>query len=86
LGIDRLNNSKFLPESLRIASLKALLDMGYERQIVLSQDCVAGLPHYERGYLHVTNHVIPTLRESGVPEAAIDQMMVHNPRRILAGV
>jgi phosphotriesterase-related protein len=85
LGIDRLNNDQFLPEPLRIAALRALLDLGYENQIVLSQDCVAGLAHYERGYRHVTDHVLPALREAGVSEAAIEQMMVHNPRRILAG-
>ena len=36
-------------------------------------------------YLHVSEDVIPALREAGVTEAQIREMTVDTPRRILTG-
>jgi phosphotriesterase-related protein len=85
LGIDRLSNEKFLPERLRMASLFALLSMGFEHQIVLSQDCAACMSHYQVGYLHIPETVVPALRRAGVTAETIEAMLVGTPRRVLAG-
>jgi len=41
----------------------------------------AGIPIF--GYSHVPRNIVPRLRQAGVSEAAIQQMLVENPRRLL---
>jgi len=36
-------------------------------------------------YLLVSNTVLPMLREAGVPDEAIDEMLVANPQRFFSG-
>ena len=36
-------------------------------------------------YTHITDDVLPTLREHGVDEAQITAMLVHNPARYFTG-
>jgi phosphotriesterase-related protein len=84
LGYDRMGYEMFLPERIRMACLTALLRLGYERQIVLSHDIVAGTPHLDMSY--VVDVVVPGLLEAGISQAAIDTMLFENPKRILAGV
>jgi phosphotriesterase-related protein len=85
LGYDRMGYEVFLPERVRMAALVTLLRMGYEDQIVLSHDVVAGSPttHVELSY--VPKVVVPALRAAGVTQTAIDTMMIANPRRIIGG-
>jgi phosphotriesterase-related protein len=40
---------------------------------------LATMPNWN--YQHIGNDVLPALREAGVPETQIDQMMTDNPRR-----
>jgi predicted metal-dependent phosphotriesterase family hydrolase len=37
-------------------------------------------------YLFITRKVLPRLREMGVPEEAVNQIMVDNPRRFFEGL
>jgi phosphotriesterase-related protein len=51
-------------------------------------DFMVGDPFFEReeaDYLHVTNVILPQLRERGLADADIDRIMVENPVRWLAG-
>jgi phosphotriesterase-related protein len=84
LGYDRMGYEMFLPERIRMACLIELLRMGFERQIVLSHDIVGGSPHIDMSY--VIDVVVPKLLEAGIAQAAIDTMLLENPKRILAGV
>jgi phosphotriesterase-related protein len=64
---------------------------GYADRMVLSQDAACFidwidpqvqtmfLPNWH--YLHIEQDVLPALRERGVTEEQIDQMLVANPRR-----
>jgi phosphotriesterase-related protein len=63
---------------------------GYAERMVLSHDAschidwidpalAAAMPDWH--YLHLHDDVLPALRERGVTEAQIDQMLVDNPRR-----
>jgi phosphotriesterase-related protein len=72
----------------KMAGLYKLIQAGYSKQIVLGTD-VCGRTMLRRGgalgYLRLTTFAIPTLRDvCGVPEAAIRQIMIENPARILA--
>jgi phosphotriesterase-related protein len=71
----------------RIACLVRLLDAGRASQLLLSHDICSRLQlHYYRGpgYDHVTTTIADRLRLAGASAADIDQMLIANPRRLLA--
>lgn len=75
------------PDWKRLAAVVSLIREGYGGQTVLATD--AGLKTQHRrygghGYKHLTEFVLPTLKEVGVSEYAIRQMTVENPARLLA--
>jgi phosphotriesterase-related protein len=83
-----------LPE--RVETIRTLCERGYASQIVLSHDVILHNDRVDyqsprgedRPYWHIThvsNDVIPALREAGVSEADIALMTVYTPARILGG-
>jgi len=90
LGMDRFGIDVILPTSDRVATVAALCKDGYADRIVLAHDAscfidwfnpdmikaIAPNWHYE----HISNDVIPALREAGVTEDQITTMMEANPR------
>jgi phosphotriesterase-related protein len=93
LGCDRYGIEHFNPTPDRIRTLIALVEAGYADRIHLSHDgaCfydfMAGNPFFADEHpdlLRVTNSLLPALRDAGVTQGQIDQMMVDNPRRFLA--
>jgi phosphotriesterase-related protein len=94
LGCDRFGIEHFNPLADRITTLLALLGEGYGNRVHLSHDAacfldfMVGDPAFageKPDYLLITNQVLPALRQAGVTEAQIDEMMIANPRRFLAG-
>ena len=92
LGFDRFNIPHFNPDERRIETVTMLIAEGYADRIHFSHDgaCfydfMVGNPFFEgevADYLHVTNVILPQLRERGVTDADIDRIMVDNPRRYL---
>jgi phosphotriesterase-related protein len=92
LGFDRFNIPHFNPDERRIETFLALLAEGYADRIHFSHDAacfydfMVGNPAFadERpDFLHLSNVILPKLRDAGVSDAAIDQIMVDNPRRWL---
>jgi phosphotriesterase-related protein len=95
IGMDRFGLDLMLPFEDRVATVAALCAEGYAERIVLSHDasCFTHnfevekkrelLPHWV--YTHLHDDVLPALRERGVTEDQIEQMLVTNPRAILAG-
>ncbi len=73
----------------KVAMILALLDAGYEEQILLASD-LAREPHLKRnwgpGYSLVLAVFVPKLRHAGVSEEIIHKILVDNPRRFLAFV
>lgn len=72
----------------RIVDLaRELVERGHADRLLLSQDVChnSQLTAYGgNGYVHLLKTFLPELRAAGVPEAAIHQMTVLNPARILA--
>jgi phosphotriesterase-related protein len=71
----------------RIDCLRRLLDAGCASQLLLSHDICSRiqLAHYGGpGYAHVPGTIVPRLRAEGISAAEIEQMLVSNPRRLLA--
>jgi phosphotriesterase-related protein len=90
LGLDRFNVEHFNPGARRIETLLALLAEGYGDRIHLSHDAACfmdfmiGDPAFadeQPNYLHISTKILPALRQEGVTDEQIDEMMVVNPRR-----
>lgn len=88
IGFDRLELDARPRRSERVATLATLCERGYADRVVLSHDNVAFNNWGAQGafasgvYLSIAEDVLPSLRERGVSDAQIDQMLVRNPRRI----
>ena len=62
---------------------------GYAEKMVLSQDAACYIDWIDPNvlafldkwnYLHISNDVLPYLRENGVTDGDIDKMLIENPR------
>lgn len=93
LGYDRFNIPHFNPDENRIETLTALLAEGYGDRVHLGHDAacfydfmVENPPFAEErpDYLHIPTRILPVLRERGVTQEQIDQMLVENPQRFFA--
>ena len=81
----------------RTETVKRLIDAGFAHRIMLGHDWAATLTIVSRerqeqrrqynpdSYLFITRNVLPRLRELGVPEETVTQIMVDNPRRFFEG-
>lgn len=89
LGYDCPGKTKYGPDELRIGVLKRLIEEGLGQQVLLGNDL--GRPSYWRHYGggpgldFVLKKHIPRLRAEGVAEEAIEDLLIHNPRRYLTG-
>jgi phosphotriesterase-related protein len=98
VAFDRWGLDVIFPDNLRRATLLGLLGLGFADRIVLSQDCNAQtmgrpfeLPDFVKplianwSYTHIFKNIIPKLKEAGVTDAQVGQMLVENPRNIFGG-
>jgi phosphotriesterase-related protein len=95
LGMDRFGLDPLCGFAARVDTVAALCELGYADRMVLSHDtsCYSHnfdpefrarqLPNWR--YTHISEDVMPALRERGVTEAQLATMLIDNPRRILAG-
>ncbi len=93
LGMDRFGIDVFNPTADRVRTIAALCDRGYADRMVLSHDAgcymdwfgpdpeVLGSVAPNWNYRHISDDVLPALRELGVTDAQFDQMLVENPKR-----
>jgi phosphotriesterase-related protein len=94
LGCDRFGIDHFNPTGDRIRTLAALVAEGYADRIHLGHDAgcffdfMTGDPFFadeKPDYLLISREVLPALRDEGVTEQQIDQMLVGNARRFFGG-
>ena len=95
LGFDRFGMEHVGRDEDRIRMLLQLLDAGYADRIVLSHDAAvfsrmtppswraAHVPSWTMSHLFET--ILPRLRAEGLDSATEHQLLVANPRRLLAG-
>lgn len=94
LGMDRFGLDIFNPTADRVRTIAALAERGYTDRMVLAHDAscfidyfgaahdavhAAAAPNWH--FEHISDDVLPALRESGVSDEQIRQMLVDNPRR-----
>ena len=92
IGMDRFGLDHLLPTGKRVAIIAKLCDLGFADRMVLSHDANCyidwfpmelirnNVPNWH--FRHISEDVLPALREAGVSDEQINQMMVENPRRI----
>jgi len=94
LGMDRFGIDHFATFRQRSDLVAEMCRRGYAGRMVLAHDTCCYIDWFGPGtlddlknwhYLHVSQDVLPYLREHGVPDSDIDAMLVTNPVRILAG-
>jgi phosphotriesterase-related protein len=94
LGQDRYGIEHFNPSADRLATTTALLAEGYAGQIQLGHDsaCFYDFMAYNPPFaderpdlLRIHNELLPALRENGVGDEQIEQMLVGNPRVFFSG-
>lgn len=86
LGFDCIGKARYRDDAIRLELLCAMVESGYEDQIVLSHDI--SKPDYlhaygGHGYGHLLGTFVPRLRER-LHETTIEKFLVHNARRALA--
>lgn len=93
LGMDRFGIDHFAPFEARASLVAELCRRGLADRMVLSHDTCCYIDWFAPGslddlkhwhYLHISQDVLPYLRDHGVSEEDIDAMLVRNPARILA--
>ena len=86
---DTVGKIKYLSDEKRIAFIKTCCEKSYSKQLLLSMD-ITRRSHLAAnggiGYAYLLDSFLPRLREAGVSEAAIEDMLVHNPDTIFKGV
>jgi phosphotriesterase-related protein len=94
LGMDRFGIDHLGSFQARSDLVAELCRRGLAGSMVLSHDCSCYIDWFAPGslddlrhwhYRHISQDVLPYLRDHGVAEDQIDQMLERNPARILAG-
>lgn len=75
----------FARDSERVGTIRTLLDEGYEKQILITNDiCLKIMLHHYggSGYDNILNNVVPVMRQQGIGEDMINLFLRENPRRL----
>ena len=95
IGMDRFGMDIMAPAQDRVDTVVRLCEAGYADRLTLSHDASFFsvnlepsvrsriMPNWHHRY--ISDQVLPEMRERGVSDATIEQIMVANPARILAG-
>ncbi len=95
VNFDRWGLDILYPDKLRKATLLEILKRGFSNRVVLSHDHIAhwlieqpDVPDFAKplianwSYTHIFKNIVPELKQAGVSDATISQLLVENPRKI----
>jgi phosphotriesterase-related protein len=99
LGMDRFGLDIFNPTDQRVATIVALCEQGYAEKMVLAHDASCYIDYFPGtegvaakeafspnwNFRHISEDVLPMLRERGVSDEQLQTMLVDNPRRYFGG-
>jgi phosphotriesterase-related protein len=95
IGMDRFGLENLLEDSSRTKVVAELCALGYAEKLALSHDAplftvnrpatwrAEAVPNWNN--TNLSDNILPALRNMGVSDETIHQMMIVNPARILAG-
>lgn len=95
LGMDRFGLDIYNPTEARVDTVVALAERGYADRMVLAHDASCFIDYFPDpaaraafqqvqpnwNFTHISKDVLPALRDRGVTEEQIRQMLVDTPRR-----
>jgi predicted metal-dependent phosphotriesterase family hydrolase len=87
IGFDQISKEKYYPDQQRIHFIQRLVEAGHGRQILLSGDLArkSYWPSYGFGFgpglTYILWRFVPWMLESGIEQAAVEDMLIDNPRR-----
>jgi phosphotriesterase-related protein len=87
LEIDNIGYTDYQPEWVRADNVAALCKEGFVEKVLLSEDiCLLKHLRYQggKGYGYLLEVFIPLLKERGVSDEQIHQMLVLNPAKVLS--
>lgn len=85
---DGASRVKYWPDGVLVELLRKMIGAGFGKQILLGSDC--GRSSYWRaygggpGFDYTLRSYVPRLLEEGIPEEAVEDLLINNPRRALA--
>lgn len=92
IGMDRFGVDAYASFEQRVQVVVDLCEQGYADRMVLAHDAACFMDWFDQDikeavlpnwhYTHISDDVLPALRERGVTDDQIDQMLVANPRRL----
>lgn len=86
VGFDTVGKNNYFPDKSRVQYLIELEKIGLLKQVVLSMD-LTRKSHLKFkggiGYTYLFETFLPMLREAGMQEESIRQMLIYNPMKIL---
>jgi phosphotriesterase-related protein len=89
VGYDRVGLLHYQSDEVRIRLVLDMIDRGFADRLILSTD-MANMNRLRvnggLGFSTLLEGFVPRLREAGVDEAVLRQILVDNPRRLLTGV
>lgn len=87
IGFDTIGKNNYRPDEERLSYLIDFIERGFQKQILLSAD-LTRKSHWKKhgglGYDLVLNKFVPILREQGVSNHVIDDLLIHNPANALS--
>ena len=75
-----------LSDAQRINFIVQLIDNGYVSKIVLAHDIcfkTAITKYGGHGFAHILENIVPRMKEKGINQNEIDQMLIENPKKLL---
>jgi phosphotriesterase-related protein len=95
IGMDRFGLEHYLPTAKRVEVIARLCAEGYAGRMVLSHDANCWSDTLSEDdkrrtrpswhYNHIPDDILPALRQAGVSQPQLDQMLIENPRAIFEG-
>jgi phosphotriesterase-related protein len=89
VGFDRIGLPAFMPDEVRAQCIAALVRMGHVERLTMSLDAHVrwcgrpnDLTEAERDFTTLRDNFFPLLRDAGVEDTHIEQMMVANVRAV----
>lgn len=78
----------FVKDAERVKVLKHLIDDGFERQLLITNDlCLKNMLHAYggNGYDHILQNIVPMMREAGISPETVNRLLVLNPGELMDG-
>ncbi|MFL0268836.1 phosphotriesterase family protein [Candidatus Clostridium radicumherbarum] len=86
VAFDTIGKVNYMPEEKRLVMLKEICKRGLSNRVVMSMD-ITRKSHLKNkgglGYSYLLDYFIPFIKENGIAESDIENMLIKNAREIL---